>query len=781
MTTPPGSDVVGLGLPTESALLHVTGTALFADDELEPQGMLHIALGLSPVPHGRVVGLDVAAMRALPGVVAVLTAADIPGENDFGTIVHDEPILAGDEVSYAGQPVFAVVASDRSSALRAASAGESAMRIDVLPAVLDLRTAHAAGQHVVPPFELERTCGTDVRTAIESAPHRLQGSFSSGSQEHVYLETHVSIAVPTDEGGMDVRSSTQNPSEVQALVAQCLGLPRHLVEVECRRMGGAFGGKQHQAAQFACIAAIAAHATGHPAKLRLGRAQDDVITGKRHAFWSEYDVGFDEDGRLLGVELTLVAGGGFSAGLSGPVLLKSVVQADGAYWLPNVAVHGFAARTHTQSSTAMRGFGAPQGALATEMIIDSVARRLGRDPADVRAVNYYRAAPRPEAPEWGTTTPYGQSVDSDVLLRIVDELMAASDYRGRRAEIAAFNAESPVLKRGIALTPVKFGLSYELRYLNQAGALVHVFRDGSVLVNHSGTEMGQGLNIKVLQVVAQELGVSLDHLRITETDTDKVANTSATAASTGSDLNCRAAQKAAHSIRTRLAAVAASRHGGQPGDVVFRDNQVVTNGSSTPFPDVVADAYAASVQLWADGFYQTPGLDWDEVVMRGHPFKYYCYGASVSEVLIDVLTGESRVLRADLLHDVGRSLNPAVDLGQVEGGYVQGMGWFTMEDVRWDDATGTLLTLAPTTYKIPTANDVPPDLRVRLFEYPDVSDTIHVSKAVGEPPLLLAFSAFLAIRDAISSVGGHRVDPPLRVPATAEEILRAIEAVRAGT
>ena len=770
--------VVGADVPHESSVAQVTGAAQFADDVLEPAGTVHVALGLSPVAHGRLVGIDVAGMQRHPGVIAVLTADAFPGLNDCGTITHDEPILAVDRTSYVGQPVFAVVGADRDSALAAARHGEASLRIEELVPVLDPLAAHEAGQHAVPPFHIERTGDGDLATVIAAAPHRLQGTFESGSQEHVYLETQVCLAIPTDEGGMHVRSSTQHPSEVQAIVAACLALPRNQVQVECRRLGGGFGGKQHQAAQFACIAAMAAHATGRPAKLRLGRQQDNDITGKRHAYASTFDVGFDDDGLILGLDITLVSRAGFSAGLTEPVLLKSVVQADSAYWLPNVSIRGFGARTNTHSSTAMRGFGAPQGALVTEVVIDSIARRLGIDPAVVRQRNYYRAEQSDDPQEWGTTTPYGQKVQGGVLRRLVEQLTESSDYVARRAEIATFNAGSPVLKRGIALTPLKFGISYELRYLNQAGALVDVYTDGSVTVTHSGIEMGQGVSTKILQVVAQELGVGVDRVRISDTDTDKVPNTSATAASTCCDLNGMAARQAARRIRDRLAKVAADRLDASPDDVEFADGLVRANGAALTFGEVAQAAHDDCVQLWSDGFYSTPDLWWDEAIMRGHPFFYFCYGASVSEVVVDTLTGEARVLRADLLNDVGQSINPAIDIGQVEGGFVQGMGWMTMEDLRWDPRTGRLLTHAPTTYKVPTAHDVPPDLRTGLFEVPNSAETINFSKAVGEPPLLLAFSVFLAIRDAISAVGEHRVDPELRVPATSEEILGAITAVR---
>ena len=526
------------------------------------------------------------------------------------------------------------------------------------------------------------------------------------------------------------------------------------------------------------MAAVAAQRLGRPVKLRLDRHTDDLSTGKRHAFSFEFDVGYDDDGRIAGYDVVLVSQAGHSADLSGPVMTRAMCHVDNAYWLPEVAMRGFAARTNIQSSTAFRGFGGPQGALVTEYVLDSIARRLARDPLDVRRANFYAAADAVAGGDPRSVTPYGERVVDNVIHELVEELEASSDYRARRRLVAEFNAGSEVLKRGIALTPLKFGISFNVTQFNQAGALVHAYVDGSIVVNHSATEMGQGVNTKVRQVVADELGVPVGWVRSTATDTEKVANTSATAASTGSDMNGKAAQAAARRIRERLVPIAARLLECAAEEVRFSDGEVSACGRSVALPAILAAAYSDRVQLWSDGFYATPGLNWDADAMQGRPFHYFCYGAAVSEVVIDTLTGECRVLRSDLLHDVGRSLNPAVDIGQVEGAFVQGMGWLTQEELRWD-ANGRLATLAPTTYKPPTAHDVPADLRTRLFEDPLEPDTIHGSKAVGEPPLLLSFSVFLAIRDAISSVADHRVDPPLQAPATAEEILRTVEAVRA--
>ena len=769
---------VGVALPHESAHLHVAGAAPYTDDLPELAGTLHAALGLSPIAHGVIEALDLDRIRAMPGVVDLFTARDIPGANDCGSLVHDEPILAGDvgaELRYLGQPVFAVIATTREAARRAAAQAKNAIRARALPPILTPQAAHAAQQYVVPPMHLQRG---DAAGAIAAAPHRLQANFEVGGQEQFYLEGQISYALPTEDGGMKVLCSTQHPSEMQHLVAHALRRPAHAVQVECRRMGGGFGGKESQSALFACVAAIAAVRLQRPVKLRIDRDDDFLITGRRHCFAYEAEVGFDDAGHILGAAATLISRAGHSADLSGPVMTRALCHFDNAYWLPHVALHGYSGKTNTQSNTAFRGFGGPQGAIAIEMLIDSVARKLGKDPLEVRRANLYGVNDN-------NVTPYGQIVDDNIIHELVDELVVSSNYELRRADIAAFNATSPVLKKGLALTPLKFGISFNVVHLNQAGALVHIYTDGSVLVNHGGTEMGQGLNTKVAQVVAHELGLPLQRVRCTATDTQKIANTSATAASTGSDLNGKAAQDAARQLRRRLSEFAAAKWGGNPIDVSFARGEVQVAGLSLPFAEVVNAAYLARVQLWSDGFYTTPGLSWDKQAMQGRPFYYFAYGAAVSEVIVDTLTGESKLLRADLLHDAGRSLNPAIDIGQIEGAFIQGMGWLTTEELVWHPADGSakaglLTTHAPSTYKIPTANDCPADLRTRLFERPNVHDSIHRSKAVGEPPLLLPFSVFFAIRDAISAAGGHRIDPPLQAPATAEAVLRAVTAVQAG-
>lgn len=767
-TPVPTGTAAGKPLPHESARLHVAGEATYIDDQPELAGTLHAALGLSPVAHGRLKGIDLAALRALPGVVDVITAADIPGLNDCGAIVHDDPILADGTVHYLGQPVFAVLSHDRELARRAAAQAKAFLDIEELPALLTPEAAHAAKQYVVPPMRMARG---DAAQALAQAPHKLQGHIQLGGQEQFYLEGQISYAIP-QEGGMLVHCSTQHPSEMQHAVAHALHLHAHQVQVTCRRMGGGFGGKESQSAVFACIAAIAAAKLRKPVKLRPDRDDDFMVTGRRHCFTHDWSIGHDDEGRILGAQVEMVSRAGFSADLSAPVMARALCHFDNAYWLPNVAIDGFCARTNTQSNTAFRGFGGPQGAFAVDYILDDIARSLGRDALDVRRANLYGIG-------HNDTTPYGQQVEDNVLHALVDELEASSDYRARRQAINAFNASSPVLKKGLALTPLKFGISFNVVHLNQAGALVHVYTDGSVLVNHGGTEMGQGLNTKVAQMVAHILGLLPERVRVTATDTSKVANTSATAASTGSDLNGKAAADAAQQIKSRLVAHLAAKHGVSVDDIRFADSQVHVGDQVLPFEDVVMSAYMARVQLWSDGFYATPKLHWDREAMQGRPFYYFAYGAAVSEVLVDTLTGEFKLLRADVLHDVGQSINPALDIGQVEGAFIQGMGWLTTEELVWHPQSGKLLTHAPSTYKIPTASDCPADFRVKLFDNLNVEDSIYRSKAVGEPPLLLPFSVFFAIRDAVSAVGQHKVQPPLRAPATAEAILDAVEAVKA--
>ncbi len=718
--TPAQSERVGVSYFHESAERHLTGKAIYTDDIPERHGTLHMALGLSSVAHGKILSLDLDAVRAMPGVVDILTVADIPGNNNCGPIIEDDPILADDFVYYVGQPVFAVVATSHDAARRAVRAGT--VEYEELPAILTAQEAKKAGQSVLPPMGLKRGQPDEQ---IASAPHSLRGTFECGGQEQFYLEGQISYAIPNDDESIQVWCSTQHPSEMQTLVARAMNWPSHRVEVSCRRMGGGFGGKESQSALYACLSTIAATKLSRPVKLRLDREDDFTITGKRHGFYYEWEIGFDDEGRILGAKLDMTLNSGYSADLSGPVATRAVCHFDNAYYLEHVDIRALCGRTNTQSNTAFRGFGGPQGALMMEVILDDIGRHLKLDPLLIRQRNFYGKTER-------NVTPYQQVISDNVITELVSELSINSGYQARRDAIREFNASSPILKKGIALTPVKFGISFNVPAFNQAGALVHIYRDGSVLLNHGGTEMGQGLNTKVAQVVAHELGVDLHHVRSTATDTTKVANTSATAASTGTDLNGMAAQNAASQLRERLSGLMAQMHNADAAEVSFANGMVSVAGQTVSFAELVEMAYQARIQLWSDGFYATPGLHWNPTTMTGHPFYYFSYGAAVSEVIIDTLSGEWKLLAVDALHDVGRSLNPAIDIGQVEGAFIQGMGWLTTEELWWN-AKGRLMTHAPSTYKIPAISDCPDHFNIRLFNNQDAEASVHRSKAVGEP------------------------------------------------
>lgn len=760
-----GEPAAGAASPHESAELHVSGEAVYTDDIPELRNTVYAALGLSEKPHARITSMDLDAVRKAPGVLAVYTGDDIPGVNDCGPVIADEPILASSLVQYIGQPMFVVVAKTVDQARRAARLGK--ISYEELPFLLTPKQAKDAGAGTTDELRLIQG---DVQKALDEAPVRLTGNFSCGGQEQFYLEGQIAYAIPHEKSGMHVLCSTQHPTEMQHAIAQALGWQRHQVEVECRRLGGGFGGKESQSAQFACVASVCARLLQRPVKLRVDRDDDMMITGKRHGFYYEYDVGFDQDGRILGVKLDMTLHSGFSADLSEAVASRALAHFDNAYYIPAADIHTMCGKLNTQSATAFRGFGAPQGALVTEMLLDRVARQLGKDPLDVRYLNLYGIDTR-------NTTPYGAVVEGNLLPAIVGELEASSDYRARRQAVREFNAHSPILKKGLSLTPVKFGISFNVPAFNQAGALVHIYRDGSVLLNHGGIEMGQGLNTKVAQIVANTLGLDLECVRVTATDTYKVINTSATAASTGSDLNGKAAEDAALTLRTRLAEFAARKYGGKPEDATFAWRQVSINGKTLPFAQLAEEAYWDRVQLWSDGFYKTPGISWDKATSRGTPFFYYAFGAAVSEVVVDTLTGEWKLLRADILHDVGASINPAIDIGQIEGGYIQGMGWLTTEELVWRE-DGRLTTHAPSTYKIPAISDCPRDFRVKLFKTRNHADSVHHSKAVGEPPLVHGVSVFNAIADAVASLTEDSASLELNAPATPEAILKAINGLR---
>ena len=760
------SDPVGEAHQHDSAHLHVTGKAIYCDDIPLPATALHAAFGISSIAHGRIRELDLAPVIATPGVVAVALPADIPGENNYGGAVHDDPIFTDNLVQYVGQPLFAVAATSYTTARKAAR--RAPISYDELAPILDIRSALAAQSYILPSRRLVRGSPS---AALATSPHRLQGTVVIGGQDHFYLEGQIAIAIPQEDGAMLIHSSTQHPTEVQHIVAHALGLRAHSVTVQCRRMGGGFGGKESQPALVAAAAAILALKTGCPVKLRLDRDSDMIITGKRHDFLADYDVGFDPQGRILALTVMLASRCGYSADLSGPVNDRAVYHLDNAYFLEHVEITSHRCKTHTVSNTAFRGFGGPQGMMVIERVLDDIARTLGREPLDVRRANLYGVADR-------NVTHYGQTVEHNLSHEIVDRLEMESAYRERRKRIVEWNARNPVVKRGLALTPVKFGISFTATHYNQAGALLQVYTDGTVLLNHGGTEMGQGLHIKVAQVVAAELGVPLAAIRVTTTDTSKVPNTSATAASSGSDLNGMAAQAAARTIRQRLLDYACETRGVRAEQVRFANGQVHLGAQCISFGDFVREAYTARLSLSATGYYRTPKIHWDKTTLIGRPFFYFAYGAAVSEVAVDTLTGETRLLRVDILHDVGASLNPAIDRGQIEGGFIQGAGWLTSEELWWD-SKGELQTHAPSTYKIPTARDWPAHSTVKVLERaPNREDTIYRSKAVGEPPLMLAISVFHAIRDACAACGPARALPQLTAPATPESVLRAIDSVR---
>jgi len=756
---------VGSSERHESAHLHVSGEARYVDDIPEPQGTLHAAIGMSARPHARVRKLDLDPVRAAPGVVAVVTAGDVPGTNDIG-VRGDDPIFADGLVEFVGQSLFAVAATSVGAARRAACA--AVVEYEDLEPLLDIDSALAAESFVLPTMRLDRG---EAPAAIAAAAHRLQGRLRIGGQEQFYLEGQIAFAVPREDGDMLVYSSTQHPGEVQMVVAHALARKAKDIVVECRRMGGGFGGKETQPALFACIAALLARVTGQAVKLRPDRDTDMVMTGKRHGYRIDYDVGFDAEGEIQGLELVFASRCGMSADLSGPVNDRTMFHADNCYYLANVGITSHRCKTNTVSNTAFRGFGGPQGMMAIEWVIDEIARHLGVDPLAVRHKNFYGVGERDE-------TPYRMKVEDNVLPELVPQLEQSADYHQRRQAIAEFNAGSRLLKRGIALTPVKFGISFTATHFNQAGALIHIYSDGTVQLNHGGTEMGQGLFTKVAQVVAEELQIDIDSIRCTPSDTARVPNASATAASSGSDLNGMAAQAAARTLRERLVNFAAEQQSVDPEQVSLRGGQLLVAGERRQsFAELAHAAWMGRVSLSATGFYRTPKIHYDRETMSGRPFYYFAYGAAVSEVVIDTLTGEHKVLRVDILHDVGKSLNPAIDIGQVEGGFIQGVGWLTTEELWWNDR-GELQTHAPSTYKIPAASDVPADFNVELLlSGRNHEPTIHRSKAVGEPPLMLGMSVFFAIKDAVAAAGEHRFSPHLDAPATPEAVLMAVEDV----
>ncbi len=758
--------VVGSDLAHESAIKHVTGRATYVDDIAEPANLLHVATGQSTIAHGRIRSINLDAVRTAEGVVDVIVCDDIPGDPDISPVYTGDQLLASQVVEYVGQPIFAVAASSLVAAKRACSLAQ--IEFEELPAILTPQQALKESQFVLPTRTFQIG---DAAKAIDAAELVIESEQTVRGQEHFYLEGQVSLATPTEDGGVHVASSSQHPTEVQKLVASVLGLNIHQVQAEVRRMGGGFGGKESQAAALACMAAVFAVRTDRPVKYRMPRQDDMVQTGKRHDFWNRYRAGFDSDGVLTGVEMELAGLCGCTADLSEGIVDRAMFHADNAYYYPATTINGYRCKTHTVSNTAFRGFGGPKGMIAAESMMDDIARTVQRDPLDVRIDNLYGPG--------RDVTPYGQKVEQHMLRDMMQQLAADTDYYERRKSITEYNRNSNQFRKGLALTPVKFGISFTATHLNQAGALLHIYTDGSISINHGGTEMGQGLYTKIAQIVATTLGVSYERVMVTSTRTDKVPNTSPTAASSGTDINGMAAKNAAEKIRARLISFVADQHGVDADAVNIADDAVVVSGESLSFDEVIKAAYMARVQLSATGFYKTPKIHFDKEAGKGHPFFYYANGCAASEVLVDGATGEYRVTRVDILHDVGSSINPALDIGQIEGGFVQGMGWLTTEELLWDDR-GRVISNSPANYKIPTAYDLPEHFKVSLYDQPNNEDTIYRSKAVGEPPLMLGLSVWCALRDAAASFSDYRMNPPMDAPATPEQVYRAIQAAKSG-
>ena len=788
MTVTQKNTYVGKSITHESAHLHVSGKANYVDDIPEVEGTLYAGLGLAEIAHGKIINMDLSAVWQAEGVVSVLTGTELL-HNNCGPVVADEPIIATDTVSFFGQVIFVVVAKTYQQAQQASRLAK--VTYEALEPILTIEQAIARQSWILPPVQL--TAG-DANAKLAVAPYRLQGMAQVGGQEHFYLEGQICYAYPKEEDMLQVLCSTQHPTEMQLLISEAVGYGMHQVSVEVRRMGGGFGGKESQSAQWACITAILSVKLKRPVKLRLDRDTDMIVTGKRHGFAYQWDVGFDEQGMILGLYIQLASNCGSSTDLSGPVNDRAICHVDNGYYLDAVTIDSLRCKTNTVSNTAFRGFGGPQGMFPIEYIMDDIGYALDIDPLIIRQRNFYTAMSEQAGIDFSaenideiaprSKTPYGTYVKDNILPDLVSKLAEHCDYFTRRETIKSFNEQSPIIKKGLALTPVKFGISFNATLFNQAGALVHIYTDGTILVNHGGTEMGQGLYSKIRQIVADEFSLDLSKIRLSATDTAKVPNTSATAASSGTDLNGKAAQAACINIRNRLQTFAAELANTKPSQVQFKDGYIYASGQSWQFAEFIKLAYQARIQLWDSGFYKTPDIHWNPVLRYGRPFFYFAYGAAASEVAIDTLTGESKVLRVDILHDVGNSINPAIDIGQIEGGFIQGMGWLTSEELYWvpeGRKQGHLFTHAPSTYKIPTATDMPKIFNVNLYDNQNLENTIHRSKAVGEPPFMLALSVFSALRDAVSASittpilqNGIKVKPFLSAPATPEAILQAI-------
>lgn len=756
----------------QSAYKHVSGKSVYVDDMPRQEQQLYGHIVYSPHAHAEIKSFDLQVAQNFPGVHAVLSAADIPGENNLGPIVHDEPCLADQEVNFVGQAIFLIAAETPEIARMAAE--QIQIEYETKPALVTLEQAMAAGSLMGPERKINRG---NFQQGLDQSEHRFSGRFRTGAQEHWYLETQSALCIPGEDDEMMVHCSTQHPSETQAIVAEVLNIPRNVVTAEVRRMGGAFGGKETQANHVAAWAALLARHTGQPVKVRLFRDDDQIMTGKRHPFIIDYEVGFDDEGKIQALKVEQHADGGAATDLSFAILERAMFHAENAYFIPHISITGRVWRTNLPSNTAFRGFGGPQGIAAMENIIDRIARFLKKDALEIRRLNYYGIYENNQ-------TPYGQELKNNHLQKIDEQLTESSEYFERRNQVEAFNRQNEFIKRGIACSPVKFGISFTTSFLNQAGALVHIYQDGTVQVNHGGTEMGQGLHTKMRQIAANEFGLSMDKVVIMPTNTSKVPNTSATAASSGSDLNGMAVKNAVERLKYRIVYQLALHFNEESGiestldsHILFKDEKVfdaTDSKRSVSFREAIQICYLNQIPLSATGFYKTPDIHFDREKGQGHPFYYFAYGMAVSEVQVDLLTGAHKILRTDILHDVGDSLNPDIDLGQIQGGFVQGVGWCTTEICKWDEK-GHLLNHSPDTYKIPTIRDIPQDFRVKLLEGVPNPGTIRQSKAVGEPPFMLALSVWLAIKDALSATANHEIEPELAIPATNEAIVLAFE------
>lgn len=763
-TNKPGntaSDAIGRSFVHESAIKQVTGKAVYIDDRAEEINSLHAYPVLSTISSGKIISIDTSAAIKMPGVVAIYSAQDIPGKNDVSPVFSGDILLADQLIEYHSQPILLVVANSYQTARIAARRVKIEYQ-NAIP-ILDIKQAIENKNWVRPPHALHKG---DPQQAIKQAKHQITGEMYIGGQEHFYLEGQVSSASPTEDGGMFIHCSTQNPTEIQHLVAKVLNQPFNFVTVEMRRMGGAFGGKETQAAPWACLAALAAYYTGKSVKIRLARSDDFRITGKRHPFYNTYRVGFDDHGLIEGTDISLNGDCGYSADLSDAIVDRALFHADNAYYYPAAYINGNRCKTNTVSHTAFRGFGGPQGTMIAEQMIDDIAYYLGKDPLEIRKLNLYK----PDR----DITPYKQKIEQFVLAEMIEQVEKEADYWPRKAAIKAFNQGSPIIKKGLSLTPVKFGISFTIQHLNQAGALLVIYSDGTVHVNHGGTEMGQGLNTKIAQIVAQALSIDIKHILVNATRTDKVPNTSPTAASSGTDLNGMAALNAANIIKQRLIDFVSKHFQIEADAIELIDNKLVYEKNQMSFAELINLAYVNRISLSATGFYATPKVYYNRDKAEGHPFFYYAHGVALSEVEIDILTGENTVTRVDILHDVGNSINPALDIGQIEGGFIQGMGWLTTEDLRWHDS-GELASASPATYKIPAIGDTPAQFNIKLYDSQNPATTVFKSKAVGEPPLMLSISVWSAMRDAIASITAYQFAPNLNTPATPEAILAAVQ------